>query len=130
MHQRKKDKGRKPKEDEMIAIIISLLSKFTSTFIIVDAMDECAETYRNSVLVILSQLQKAGAKVFITSRPHIEPLDDDNDHWKYIEIFAHGDDIRRVFDSILKQKKSLCKRLNEEFREEIVNAIVEKAAGM
>jgi hypothetical protein len=123
-------RNRKPNQAEVMPIIDSLLEKFPRTFIVMDALDECSEDYRYTVLDIISHLHSSGARIFTTSRPHIEPPKLKNDEWEYIEIRAQDEDIRRVFESTLLQKDSLRKRLSLEFKDEIVTAISKKSDGM
>lgn len=123
-------RNRKPNQAELMPLIQGLLDKFTRVFIVIDALDECFEGYRSSVLDIISNLHSSGARIFTTSRPHIEPPTLQNHEWEYIEIRAQDEDIRRVFESTLLQKDGLRKRLSPEFKDEIVTAISKRSDGM
>jgi hypothetical protein len=125
-----KKRNRKPDKDALMPIILSLLKSFVSTYIVIDALDECFESYRAAVTDMIIQLRAAAANIFTTSRPHIEPIDEEGDEWARIEIMAHEEDIRHLFDHTLGQKGNIRKRLSAAFRDEIVRAIVAKAEGM
>ena len=56
--------------DECVDLIINLTEQYTSTTIIIDALDECEITTRHSLLAGLSSIMQHGSstKIFVSSR--------------------------------------------------------------
>ena len=56
--------------DECVDLIIKLTEQYTSTIIIIDALDECDVSTRHSLLVALSSIMQHGSstKIFVSSR--------------------------------------------------------------
>lgn len=56
--------------DECVDLIIKLTEQYTSTTIIIDALDECDVTTRHSLLAALSNIMQHGSstKIFVSSR--------------------------------------------------------------
>ena len=56
--------------DECVDLIIKLTGQYTSTTIIIDALDECDVTTRHSLLAALSSIMQHGSstKMFVSSR--------------------------------------------------------------
>ncbi|KAK3333052.1 ankyrin repeat-containing domain protein [Cercophora scortea] len=119
----------RPGVNALLRIAKSLVVNVRPTFIIIDAMDECDEDYRNGIFTILESLQAAGVHVFVTARPHIEYLEYPENG---LEIQAHEEDIRRLFQFRLQSKGNGAMRriMTASVQEEIVSAIVAKADGM
>lgn len=99
---------RGPLLSDLSAVLFSVLKKIKRPFIVIDALDECLERHQESILSIIAQLQCHGARVFATSRPHIEcPPSEELSAWHRIEIQAHADDLRRLLShKIQSQKKN------------------------
>ncbi|KAK3692985.1 ankyrin repeat-containing domain protein [Podospora appendiculata] len=129
LHERCERFNQRPEVNALMRIATSLLANMQPTFIVIDAMDECAEDYRNGIFAILESLQAAGVHVFVTARPHIEYLEYPENG---LEIQAHEEDIRRLFQFRLQGKGNAAMRriMTASVQEEIVSAIVAKADGM
>ena len=56
--------------DECVDLIVKLTEQYTSTTIIIDALDECEVTTRHSLLAALSSIMQHGSstKIFVSSR--------------------------------------------------------------
>ncbi|KAL2687952.1 hypothetical protein Neosp_005522 [[Neocosmospora] mangrovei] len=126
------DKKRAPGEFDLLHVLLSLLSQLESPFVVIDALDECPEKHLAKVLDILSHLQQSKARVFITSRPHIETPSEGSNRWREIKIQAHSDDLRLLVEHKLQGKstKALKRIMTEELKEEIIHAITAKAQEM
>jgi hypothetical protein len=54
-------------------LLVELLKGLGRSYLVLDALDECSEEHRASLLRTLAQLgQSQGARILITSRPHIK----------------------------------------------------------
>lgn len=130
LHDRLKKLKKRPDRTILMPIILSLLESFGSTFIVIDALDECVDDYRNDISEIIAQLQMAAVRIFATTRPHIEYTNRGVSQWTSLEIRAHEEDIRRLFNHKLEGKAGLQRIMRADLQEEIVVAIVSKAQGM
>ena len=54
-------------------LVVEVLKDLTQSYLVLDALDECSDEHRGSLLRTLAQLgQSQGARILITSRPHIK----------------------------------------------------------
>ena len=111
-----------------------LTQEFAKVFIIIDALDECAETSWDIILKIVACLQECGANVLITSRDHVY---DSISHSslagvKRVDIHGHTDDITRYVDACLLLHKRLAKFIQTDLslHQEIVTAVTDSCQGM
>ncbi|KAH8880982.1 hypothetical protein GQ53DRAFT_889213, partial [Thozetella sp. PMI_491] len=111
--------------------LLAVLNSFKAALIVIDALDECSEQYQHAVRELLNDLQKSSrCSFFVTARSHIEPLEEESSQCSHIEITAHEEDIRRLFDRTLERNGRFARKLTTEFKDEIVLAIIDKAQGM
>jgi hypothetical protein len=104
-----KIRGRKPEVDILLSTTITLCSKYSSMFLILDALDECDENERSFLLDAIHQLKVSRVRIFITSRPHLACLSilDDAIH---VQIVADINDVKNYLrqkvkdDNVLKEK--------------------------
>jgi hypothetical protein len=64
-------KSKRPELVDLMNAVVALSHRFTSTYTIFDALDECEAKERSKLLKVIDQLAEAGVKVFATCRPHI-----------------------------------------------------------
>lgn len=122
--------SQRPKTAQLVPIIISLLRSFNSTYIIIDALDECFDDYRHDIFSLITRIQTVPIHIFVTSRPHPEDINTAFAHWPRLEIRAHEEDIRRLFNDKLEHKPSAQRIMTNGLKEEIFLAIIKKAQGM
>ncbi|KID89980.1 Pfs, NACHT and Ankyrin domain protein, partial [Metarhizium majus ARSEF 297] len=58
-----------PSVTELTGVLLSLVARFSKTFIILDAFDECSSEQRVGLDAFLGSLQSSQARLFVTSRP-------------------------------------------------------------
>lgn len=114
------------------------LSRFEKVFIVVDALDECSEEERKSVIMLFTrQLRLTGTqvKVFLTSRPENDLrqlLLDNNSH--QIDANDTAKDImpfvKAAVDDLIKSKALLGGNVSSALRYDLVRAITSQADGM
>lgn len=126
-----KSKGRGndtgPDTSVLMREIDALLRKFKQSFVVLDAMDECIESFQNEALEIINHLQNIGARILITSR-QTDP-EKTFSGWIPVEIKAHTEDIRRLIDDNLAKGRYKVMQ-NNKLKEEVIETIVSKADGM
>ena len=101
--------GRKSDLESLLSIITSLCSKFSSMFIVLDALDECCENELQILLPIIERLSAASFRILATGRLHLNIFANS----PTIQIIADIDDVKNFLttrvakktnDSALKKK--------------------------
>lgn len=110
--------------------MVAAASPYSKIFIIIDAFDECPELSRAKVYDEL-QFLKPRARILITSRVHFPRLYD-NDQDKQIRIRAHDSDIAESIRASTDDFQNFLTDISRDkmFQDEIIDGIVERAAGM
>jgi len=64
--------GRKPQLDDIVKVLL-LITSSQPTFMVIDALDECAAVYRARILYSLEEIleKSPGTRIFVTGRPYI-----------------------------------------------------------
>ncbi|KAI9843643.1 MAG: hypothetical protein M1837_006225 [Sclerophora amabilis] len=128
MYQSHTFKETRPTLDEVSKLLLSAMASYSQVFIVVDALDECADGngMRNSILAKLRSLQASNdINLMATSRfiPHImEAFEND----PQLEIRASEADVRRYLDGqMFRLARCVIKNaaLQEDIKEEIVKAV-------
>ena len=111
-----------------------LAREFAKVFIVIDALDECAENNRDTFLETVAHLQTSGANVLITSRDHVC---DSITHSKLvgvqrIDIRGSTDDITKFLNARLTKQRRMARIIKNRpsLHKEIVTAIVDSCQGM
>ena len=126
------DKQIRPSRQELLGLLTTVGSKFSSLYIVIDALDECDDT-EEIRRCLVSTLCKAlpRANLLVTSRrvPDIEVQF--NDHPR-LEITATDEDIRRYVSDQILRKPTLKRHIKDDsdFREFIIKTIGFKSKGM
>jgi hypothetical protein len=110
-------------------IFTLLLRGFESTYVCIDALDECEPQSRSTLLRFLRTFNDGSLRVFCTSRPSIEaeaidllgPLGA-----KTVEIFAHENDLRRHIHVKITQDRHN-QAMDEELEEEITAELLSRS---
>jgi hypothetical protein len=124
-------KKTRPTIEEIATELHSVASKYSRTYIIIDALDECqvSNRSRKRFLSELSKLRhQAGVNIFVTSR-YIPEIEKEFEGSVSVEIRASSDDVRRYLGGHMSQLPSFvsCK---EDLQEAIVTEITQAADGM
>lgn len=124
--------------DECIDTLVSVMETCPSITIIVDALDECEQDERMSLLSSLKDLRDRSAnlvKIFISSRDDVDLfaiLDDASDI--HIHAGDNADDIKQFIservDSLMKMRNSRYGVMAPELQEEVESVLGSGAKGM
>jgi len=127
----KKGKCR-PDADSLGATLRTICKHFKRVFLILDALDECEEKVRKSILSPLHGLDKSICRFFLTSRPHLSDLQRDFCGSPQIEIKANHSDIKLLIRKGIENNTMLSVLVeeNEHLEETIGNEIVQHAKDM
>jgi hypothetical protein len=108
------------------------MKTFTKVFILVDALDECAETNdtRAKLLTVLESFASI-ANILVTSRD-LASIARHFCSTKRLDIHADDQDVRRYIESRIPHEPRLALHVKgcPELQEEIVNKIIENVRGM
>lgn len=96
----------RPGVDSILEGVTLVSGYFSSTFIVLDALDEFATSQRSSLLDKLGHIlnSRTSIKLFAASRPHLKEVDDFFEDSVRIEIRAHIDDIKNYLRKKLEGK--------------------------
>ena len=127
---RRKDKHTRPSLGEISRALQSIITLYSRTFIIVDALDECQATEcRTRFLPELFSLQaRTGANLFATSR-FIPEITDMFESSALLEIRASDQDVRRYLDSHISRLPK-CVLNSSDLQEKIKAMIIKAVDGM
>jgi hypothetical protein len=127
------DGGSQPSVESLQATLLLILEAFDDVYIVLDALDECAE--RKDVLKWIKQMtswRKNKLHLSATSRPeediakHLRLLDPDH---VYIKQDLVGRDVERYINSILYDEDSF-EQWGDEINVDIKNTLLKSAEGM
>jgi Cdc6-like AAA superfamily ATPase len=124
-----KSKGTPPSLDEISHVLSIVISSQSRVFLIVDALDECSDETRRTVVTKIRELQKnTKASFMATSRP-LEAIQREFTEDPWLEIRAEKGDVEKYLDSQLV-KLSECVRENSMLKRKIQKCISEAIDGM
>ncbi|KAJ7164799.1 ankyrin repeat-containing domain protein [Mycena crocata] len=128
-----KDPHKRPTSNELLSDGI-LMRAFEQVFVVVDALDECAETNRNVFLRMMAHLQTSGASIIVTGRDHVSEYitKSGSVDIQRIEIRASPEDITKYVQDTLVEPTRLGSVLQRHvsLRDEIIKTIAESSQGM
>jgi hypothetical protein len=61
----------RPDVDVFADLVVQCSKEFSTSFIVLDALDECGDEERDLLVNYLQQFLHAGFKIYITTRPHL-----------------------------------------------------------
>jgi hypothetical protein len=120
----------RPSLREFSNLLQSQLHKFSKTFVIIDALDECSESNRESLITEILKLQP-GIHLLVTSR-HIAEIECLFENAARLEILAKDEDVRRYLEGRIAREGRLKRHIKSDptLQDAIIDTIVEKARGM
>jgi len=125
----------KPLEEDTTSLLWSIVESFKRVFIVIDALDECAETNgtRDALIKVLTELQKQNStvQVLITSRPKQTAIDRFQ-YAKPIEFKANDLDIRKYLESRIHAEPRVNRhvRADPPLEKKVIDTITTKCQDM
>src|SRR5271154_2463963 len=115
----------RPDGDFFAELVVQCLEEFSAVFIVLDAFDECGEEERETLVNYLQQFQKAGFKIYITTRLHLRDglVESFGMAGGTIEIKADPVDVEKYVKESLKNR-----RIANAVKDEILKVIMEMEA--
>jgi hypothetical protein len=124
-------KGQIPQVNDLQELLISIPKEFNSVYLVIDALDECKDGDCRSELLRAFRTFQVSMKLLVTSRPHLEDLNDSLAHALQVKLRAVESDIRDyVYKKLETRKIKKILGKDEKLKEEIVRSIAEGAHGM
>jgi hypothetical protein len=109
-----------PDESSLITLADVCLGHFSSTFLLLDALDECRSMELRRLVIWVRELRKRATKVLCTCRPHTAHFEKQLEATSNLEISAHDDDIRNYLAFKMDEEWGLSERLRVKAIEELV----------
>lgn len=131
LYEQHKSKQTRPSFGEISTELRSIITSFSATFIVIDALDEC-QVSDGGLTKFLSEILRlqtnTGANLFVTSRfiPHIV---EEFQGAPSLEIHASDGDVKRYLDGQLSRLPSFVRR-NLDMQEQIKTEIIKAVDGM
>ena len=131
LHRRTQSQERPLQLEDLVQALQFICAEFDHTFLVIDALDECAKEHRKALLRALSRLQmKSSVRIFLSSRPH---LDDDIRRAfvapLQVEIGAADSDLA-IYLSMKIDDSDNVDVIDEDFKAEIIVKITQGARQM
>jgi hypothetical protein len=119
-----------PTLDEVSKILQGEIARYSKIFVVIDALDECPEAYRSTLLKKLRELRPA-INLMVTSRP-LDAIENDLAGSPQLEIGANVEDIRAYIVGRIAGEKWLSRFVSKDatLGENIVDTIAGKAKKM
>lgn len=125
-------KQTRPTLTECTNLLQSEVLGFSKVFIVVDALDECAES-NGTRMNFLTKIRRLlpDVHLLITSR-HIPSIERELERAAHVEIRASNEDVARYLGGRIGREHRLVRhvRADPALQKTIINTIVEKAKGM
>lgn len=118
-------RGHNPELSQLVSALLSVTKQLVSTFIVLDALDECKEDKLEQLIRMLKWVSEESVHLYATSRPHLRNLSSFFNA-PAIPIVA---DVRDV-EAYLINKVSEKNPSAQEFNNSIVNTLAPRANGM
>ncbi|KAL8837881.1 MAG: hypothetical protein Q9170_002356 [Blastenia crenularia] len=125
LYKRLDEQQRKPMQPDLEQAFMATCQERGPVFIVVDALDECESMHRKTFLKVLDRLKRC-AKILVTSRPYPADLKKAFVSTPQIVIKAHSSDLRKfLLQEIVGSENA--DDIDDEFREEIVDKVIQRA---
>lgn len=124
-----KPEKRAPDSVQLLSVLAALLGQFTTTMVVLDALDECEEKHLDQILSVIEDLQRSGAKLLVTSRPHRDRVQRAMQNADKIDIVTQVDDLKTYITTKLANSVEM-QGLPTDIKEDIFCKVVENGSGM
>lgn len=109
--------------DDLSRVLQAVSKVLRTSFIVLDALDECEKKQRWILLDFVSQLPASDFKIFTTSRPYLRDIQEHFDQVPKIDIVSQTQDIRAYIKKRLDRELTRSPGLKTEIVETIsINA--------
>lgn len=118
-----------PRLEELFLALIRVLQMFPRVYLVVDALDECADNTRRELVAHLAELyRKTGLRILATGRPTLDFKKEFGECEK-LEIKADVADVKTVLNVLIDKSDSFV-RTDAELRKRVMDNAAAAADGM
>lgn len=112
-------------EDLLFTVAVIL----PAVFIVIDALDECVELrYRKDLLQFIGRLKESQTiRIFVTSRSHLEDVNNAFQNYPQVEVKAHDSDLRSYIERELRYSDVF---VDDELSFNVIQKVLGNAHGM
>ncbi|KAJ7321988.1 hypothetical protein DFH08DRAFT_788589 [Mycena albidolilacea] len=130
LYNKHRERSTRPSLQEIYSVLHAAVSDYTCVFVVIDALDEYPEDYRDTLLRHLWNLGST-ARLMLTSRPHIG-VDHIIPNVETLDVRASVEDIRRYLEGQILKSSRMSRHVNKPsgLRESIEDKIVKRSDGM
>jgi hypothetical protein len=131
-HTSHRQRDTKPSVKELIKLIHDEASRFSTFFVVLDAVDECTDGEDAAARILLELQRVPNTRLMITGRSHFENIISRCKEFTALTIRARDEDIAKSIDSWITKSVFLsdCIDNDDSLRDVIVGTVVDKAQGM
>jgi hypothetical protein len=122
----------RPDLSKLEATLQLVCNRFKHVFFVLDALDECEDRVRASLLVQLKGLDQSRCRFFLTSRPHVQDLQRGLRDYPQVAIKAQDSDIKLLIQERIKDEATISELVEDDecLKTEIVDEITRSAKDM
>jgi hypothetical protein len=122
----------RPDLSKLEATLQAVCKPFKHVFFVLDALDECEDKLRASLLAELEGLDQSRCKFFLTSRPHLLDLQERLRNRPQITIKAQDSDIKILIQKSIEDDATLSRLVKDDghLKATIVDKIIKNAKDM
>ncbi|KAI1751736.1 hypothetical protein F4782DRAFT_540762 [Xylaria castorea] len=121
LHKTHEKEKTRPSLSDISTTIRRVFEDYTIVYIVVDALDECPDEYRDALLSELKNLQAPRVRLMVTSRPAGTISEKFKDAVK-LPIKAHGEDVKSLVQGQIP-RLARCVSDNQELKQRVISAI-------
>ncbi|TFK66023.1 hypothetical protein BDN72DRAFT_880571 [Pluteus cervinus] len=122
-----------PQLEVLVTTLLNICQdKQFTTYIVLDALDECMDTYQPELISVLQQLLTVDVRLFATCRSAYQDImaPFKGPHCVKLTIQASQEDVARFLKKKLESKESFKSIMTSQFQEEVISDIQSKTNGV
>lgn len=95
---------KKPDQSTLTQLLASVSQKFSTVYMIFDALDECSDSHQKDMSGLFAQLQQSSHRLLISFRSHLNKLGSTLFDIRIFQISANESDLKQYVTSRLEEK--------------------------
>lgn len=112
---------------DVLPVLLAVARRFGKCYVVLDALDECAQEHWSNLLYFLEFLSKSGCRLLVTSRPQSRLIFEDFAH---IQVTPEERDIRFMVGECIRKSPHLPEFITEEAQHRISDRIITSCNGV
>lgn len=122
----------RPDATRLTETMKNICTGYRQIYVVIDALDECDEKSRKSILAQFDKVDHSVARFFLTSRPHLTEMQRKFSELPQVKIKAEASDIREFILNNIRENDILSELIENtmDLEDEIITTIIGKAGEM